>query len=322
MIDNGGAEAIKGFNFQKANLILLAIDNYEKSNFKIYIEAEDDIVVSFENYKSFIQVKKQSHTFNSLLKRDKKKRKNKDGIEEVVEKLSILEKNLSAGEVGDIYKIFVKDIGITDKKSLNIKKPGNICLTLYELSNQAKTDILSKLPDKLKNKLDNFFLYISPISEDFIEAEKYLIGCLNRIDIAVDNNQGRTIIAEISLTIDQKAQHNIEEISQKELKYMDSKYFSNVFVTCKALNKFENVLDSLNYNDIKKSRIKKERLKIDLTKLTLKDNIKKYINHIENLEELSNLEIVNLVLQQYLGLDENNLLIAIAIECICEIGEH
>ena len=57
LFENGGAEAIKGFNFQKANLILIAINNYLKDNFKIYIEAEDDVVVSYNNYKAYLQVK-------------------------------------------------------------------------------------------------------------------------------------------------------------------------------------------------------------------------------------------------------------------------
>lgn len=314
-IDNGGAEAIRGFNFQKANLILLAINNYMKPNFKIYIEAEDDIVVSFDEYKAFIQVKKQSHTFNSLMKKEKPKGLNKDGSKKLNEKLSILEKNLSAGEIGDVFKIFVKDIGVTDKKQLKIKKPGQICINLHELNDEAKIEILSKLSSEYTHKLDNFYLHISPLGEEYEEAQTYLIGSLNKIDVSVDNNQGRTIIAELTLNIDNKSQHIIEDISDKELKYMDSEYFSNVFITSKAIIKFEKVLDTLNY------RIKKERLKIDLTKVTLKEEIKDFIQTLDELEDLSNLEIVKIVLEKYLDKEEHNLLIAIAIESICEIGE-
>jgi hypothetical protein len=320
-IDNGGAEAIRGFNFQKANLILLAINNYMKPNFKIYIEAEDDIVVSFDEYKAFIQVKKQSHTFNSLLKKEKPKGLNKDGSKNLNEKLSILEKNLSSGEIGDVFKIFVKNIGVKDKKKLKIKKPGQICINLYELNDEAKTEILSKLPSEYTNKLDNFYLHISPLGEEYEEAQTYLIGSLNKNDVSVDNNQGRTIIAELALNIDNKSQYIIEEISDKELKYMDYEYFSNIFITSKAIIKFEKVLDTLNYNSIKTTRIKKERLKIDLTKVTLKVEIKNFIQTLDELEDLSNLEIVKIVLEKYLDKEEQNLLIAIAIESICEIGE-
>ena len=119
--DNGGAEAIKGFNFQKANLILLAINNYEKKDFKIYIEAEDDIVVNYNNYRAFIQVKKQVHTFNTITKQSKKAFVDDEGNKDVKLIPSILEKNLMSGTKEDTFKIFVKDIGKTDKKRLSIK---------------------------------------------------------------------------------------------------------------------------------------------------------------------------------------------------------
>ncbi|REB10037.1 DUF4297 domain-containing protein [Sporosarcina sp. BI001-red] len=320
-IDNGGAEAIRGFNFQKANLILLAINNYMKPNFKIYVEAEDDIVVTFDDYKAIIQVKKQSHTFNSLTKKEKPKGLNKDGSKKNTEKLSILEKNLSAGEKDDVFKIFVKDIGKTDKKRLIVKKPGQICVNLHQLNDEAKTEILSKLPSEDKTKLDNFYLHISPLGEEYDDAQTYLIGTLNKNDISVDNNQGRAIIAELTLNIDHKSQHIIQDISDKELKYMDSEYFSNIFITSTAIIKFEKVLDTLQYGDIKSTRIKKERLKIDLTRVTLKEDIKGFIQSLDDVEDLSNLEIVKIVLEKYLDKDDQNLLIAIAIEAICEIGE-
>ncbi|MDY8024292.1 dsDNA nuclease domain-containing protein [Paenibacillus polymyxa] len=78
-LDNGGAEAIKGFNFQKTNVILLAINNFQRNNFKIYVETEDEIVVSYENYKAYIQVKKQKHTFSSISKKESKRVLGADG---------------------------------------------------------------------------------------------------------------------------------------------------------------------------------------------------------------------------------------------------
>lgn len=321
-LDNGGAEAIKGFNFQKANVILLAINNYLKSNFKIYIEAEDDIVVTFDGYKAYIQVKKQDHSISTLLAKGKKQTiDNKDGTKSTIYKPSILEKNLNSGNDEDIFKIFVKNIKQNDIKKFKIKKPGQICNVLHEPNDDAKTNIISNLTDEYKNKVNNLYLHISPISEEYYDSVKYLIGCLNDIEVSVDNKQGRAIIAELTLTIDEKANQKIEEISHKELKYMDSGYFSNLFVTCKTLNKFNAVLNSLPYNSIKKNRIEKERIKIDLTKTIIKDEVKEYILQIENLEELTDKEIIDLVLIKFPSKDEENILIAISIECICEIGE-
>ncbi|MFC9539043.1 DUF4297 domain-containing protein [Lysinibacillus sp. NPDC056959] len=322
-LDNGGAEAIKGFNFQKANLILLAINNYLKSNFKIYIEAEDGIVVTFDGYKAYIQVKKQVHSISSLLQKGKKHTiENEDGTKKTINKPSILEKNLSSGHDDDTFKIFVKNIKPQDiKNKFNIQKPGQICNILHKPTDEAKSIILSKLSDDYKDKLNNLYIHESPLSEEYNDSIKYLIGCLNDIEVSVDNKQGRAIIAELTLTIDEKANQKIEEISQKELKYMDTNYFSNLFITCKVLNKFNDILNSLSYNSIKKSRIGKERIKIDLTKTILKDEIKENILQIVNLEDLSDKEIIDTVVTNFNSRDEENTLIAIAIECICEIGE-
>lgn len=43
--ENGGAIAIKGFNFQKAAISFIAIKNYDKPNFHILVEAKDDFEV-------------------------------------------------------------------------------------------------------------------------------------------------------------------------------------------------------------------------------------------------------------------------------------
>lgn len=324
--ENGGAEAIKGFNFQKANLILLAVNNYKKKNFKIYIEAEDDIVVNYEKYKAFIQVKKQVHTFNSITKRENKKIKDSTGKEIKVSSPSILEKNLKQGTDEDTFKIIVKDIGQTDKKQLDIKKPGLICSELHELNKKAKEKIIKSLPDDLVKKIDKFYFYISPIHENLNEAEKYLIGCLNTVDVSVDNNRGRAIIAELSLTIDQKAEEVITSEIHKELKSMDTDYFSKVFITCKSLKKFDDILDSFGYNEIIKKRIKTERLKIELNKTELKEEMKKVIKEYcerENMFNISNQDIINYVVEKFKSVDFDDFtLISIAIESLCELGDE
>lgn len=321
--DNGGAEAIKGFNFQKANLILLSINNYQKKDFKIYIEAEDDIVVSYESYRAFIQVKKQKHTLNSINKPDKKVRKDSDGKNIIEFSPSILEKNLNSGTEKDIFKIIVKEIGPTDKKQLDIKKPGSICPELYKLSDKAKKTLIKSLPAELVNKIENFYFFISPIHEDLIEAEKYLIGCLNGIEISVDNNRGRAIIAELSLTIDQKAQEVIVDEVHKELKLLDKNYLSKVLVTCKSLNEFDNILESLGYSTLVKKQIKSERLKIELNETNLKESMKEaiteYIEQIEDLENISDKEIINYLVKRFTSTgSKRNTLISVAIESLCE----
>lgn len=56
-IDNGGATAIKGFNYQKASIILVLLKNFEKEEFAIVPEAGDDFEVHVDNKKIYVQVK-------------------------------------------------------------------------------------------------------------------------------------------------------------------------------------------------------------------------------------------------------------------------
>lgn len=324
-MDNGGAEAIKGFNFQKANLILLAINNYQKNNFKIYIEAEDDIVVSYEDYKAYIQVKKQKHTFNTITKKESKKITDTDGNKITTLSSSILEKNLSSGSGSDsdTYKIFVKDIGSSDKKKLNLKKPGSICTEVYRLNDEAKGKIINVLPVELKNKLEKFYFYISPINDDLNEAVKYLIGCLNGINVSVDDNRGRIVIAELSLTIDQKAQEVLSNEVDKEIKAMDTNYFSKVFITYETLNQFDRVLNSLGYNELITKKIRSERLKIELNSTDLKREIKEALQTLfedESLQSLSNRDIIDIIIEKFISSSfSRNTLISVAVECLCEV---
>ncbi|MBB6696659.1 hypothetical protein [Clostridium algidicarnis] len=50
-IDNGGAIAIKGFNYQKASIILVMIKNYSRDGFHVIPEAEDDFQVHVDDSK-------------------------------------------------------------------------------------------------------------------------------------------------------------------------------------------------------------------------------------------------------------------------------
>ncbi|MGM0949360.1 MAG: DUF4297 domain-containing protein [Bacillota bacterium] len=328
--DNGGAEAIKGFNFQKANLILLSVNNYQKNNFKIYIEAEDDIVVSYENYKAFIQVKKQVHTFKTITKKEMKKINDPSGKSKKkisVPSPSILEKNLSSGTEENTFKLIVKDVGQKDKKQLKIKRPGSICSELHVLNDTAKETLIKSLPDELVKKIENFYFFVSPVHEDLNEAEKYLIGCLTAAGVSVDDKRGRLIIAELSLTIDQKAQYVITNEVDKELKLMDKDYFSRILQTSESLNRFDNVLNSLDYNMIIKKHIKKEKLKIELNKIELKEDIKNAINeYIENQNDvlkISDKEIIEYVVNEFKSTKiEDITLIAVAIESLCELGDE
>lgn len=312
-IDNGGAEAIKGFNFQKANLILIAVKNYKKPQFKIYIEAEDDIVVSYTGYEAYIQVKKQSHSLSTISKSGK----SRSGAATP----SILEKNLSWGTKDDTHKIIVTDISKSDENKFVLVKPGSIHSEILKLTDQAKIDLVKKLPSNLNQHLENFYIYISHIHQELSESVRYLIGYLNEIGISVDDKRGRNIISELSLIIDQKGEVKITEYVDKEIKVLNQELFSSLFRSNASILQFNQILDYLPYNSIKKSRIKKAHLFVDLRFRELKIKMKLYsMDKITEWNELSDTEIINQLVTNFKQEPINEeTLIAIAIECLSEV---
>lgn len=323
IFENGGAEAIKGFNFQKANLILIAINNYLKENFQIYIEAEDDIVVSYTGYKAYIQVKKQKHSISTLTKKKTKKIKNSEGEEITIYEDSIFEKNLMNGSDADTFKIIVKEIATTDLKKFQEVKSGNIFNSNFSPNQNTNTILKSKIPNCNRNKIDRLFINISPISDELAEAIKYLIGCLSEKNISVDNRQGRAIIAELSLTIDEKADVIVQSPNHYELKALDSQYLSTILITSQKLKYFDEILSILGYTHLKNKSIKKARLNIELSYTALKDRVREFIKNMPNIEDIPETNIIESVLQEFNTLDiTSSTLIAVAIESICEIGEE
>ena len=54
--DNGGAIAQKGFNYQNAVISLVAIRNYKRPNFEIFVEADEDFEVTYgDDYHAYIR---------------------------------------------------------------------------------------------------------------------------------------------------------------------------------------------------------------------------------------------------------------------------
>lgn len=92
-IDNGGASAIKGFNYQKSIAMLIAVLHFLDKDFELAVEAEDDIVFSSPFKTVYIQAKSGKMSLATISKRYK-------------EKSSVIEKNISHGTgKNDLYKI-------------------------------------------------------------------------------------------------------------------------------------------------------------------------------------------------------------------------
>lgn len=309
--DNGGAIAIKGFNYQKASIILVMIKNYSRDGFQIIPEAEDDFQVHVDDKNIFIQVKGlKCITLNKLIKKE------------------IIEKNLVPGQEGDIRKIFFWDISASFKKELIVVPTGNVTSSLLKYTDEHKNKIITELEldDSQKERLDNQFLYTTPFNNDLTEAITRLFGEMVTQELHVDNESGRALLAELSLMIDQKSEILVNGDDYTE-KIIDGEYLKNLFIRVQQLDLFDEILDKSKYNTFKKERIRYERTKILVDYQNTKKKAKEHCN-CSNLDfesssedELIN-EIVTIVRETDDTISNDNLLIAISVECLCDLWER
>lgn len=307
-IDNGGAIAIKGFNYQKASIILVMINNYQRDGFSIIPEADDDFKVCVEGKNIFIQVKgEKSITLKKLINKE------------------IIEKNLIPGQDDDIRKIFIWNIGKTFQDQLIENHPGNIISPLLKYSDEDLKKVITDLTldAKQQQRLKNQFLYKTPFSNNLTEAIRCLFGEMVVNELHVDIESGRAILAELSLMIDQKSEVLFDGINHQD-KEINGDYLKELFVKVQQFEMFEKILNTLSYNAFKQERIKQERTKIPITHYSTKKRVKTncYNLDIENLteQELVN-EIITIVENNDNSITDENLKIAVAIDCLCELWE-
>lgn len=313
--ENGGANAIKGFNFQKAVITFIAIKNYDKPNFQILVEAKDDFEVKHDGYEAYIQVKSQKLSINQLLNSN-------DGK-------SILEKNLSSGDMNSRFKIFVKSFAEKDLKKM-IEIDGDICNPIYSYNEKQKNTILEKLKksEKIKefeDKLLSSYIYIPPFKDKLAEAIPFLLGELSLRDIDVSKKRGQMAINELFTLIDQKSEYIVKCEKDYQKKQILKKDLKEIFKLSSKLDEFDNLLEATSYSYFVKKQIKKEQLKImhvygiekrfvkqdlrnlDLLNETEEEIIKKAIEKCDANSKFSNLNV--------------NAKNAIVIEVLAEMSE-
>jgi len=251
--ENGGAYAIKGFNFQKAAICFIAIKNYDKPDFHILVEAKDDFEVRFNGYEAYIQVKSKKLSLNQLLN-------SKDGK-------SILEKNLSNGNNSSHFKIIVKAFAETDIKKMLESSEGRICSPLYAYSDEQISNILDKLKDRkniaeFEEKLLSSYVYIPPFKDKLSEAIRALLGEMTLNDMDVSNKRGQVAINELFTLIDQKSEYIVEDEKDYNKKKILKKDLQEIFKLSSTIDAFDELLESTSYSFFVKKQIKKEQLKI------------------------------------------------------------
>jgi len=306
-IDNGGAIAIKGFNYQKASIVLVMINNYQRDGFSIMPEADDDFQVHVDGKNIFVQVKgEKSITLNKLINKQ------------------IIEKNLVPGQDDDTRKIFVWDIGKSFQKELVENTAGNIISPLLEYSKEDSKKVISdlKLDINQQKRLRNQFLYKTPFSNDLTEAIKRLFGEMVIQELHINNESGRALLAELTLMIDQKSEIILRSDNYHE-KVIDGEYLKSIFIRVEQFKMFDEILGALSYNSLKREKIKHERAKILIGHQNIKKKVKDDCCGLD-LENLTEQELVNQIVEIVRGYDKGmneNLMIAIAAECLCELWE-
>lgn len=202
-IDNGGAIAQKGFSYQNAVISLVAIRNYKKSNFQIYVEARDDFEVTYDaNYHAYIQVKGLSRvSLNKLLAQSKSQAGNL--------KQSIIEKNLSSGDDDSKYKIVVYNFTKSDLSDMQELETDELFERAYSFSDDQKRKIGNSCSRALS-------LVVTDFKTDSKAASKFLIGEMQHQNISVDN-KADIVLSELWRIISQKSEKEIVTEADREI---------------------------------------------------------------------------------------------------------
>ncbi len=319
MTIDGGANAIRGFNYQKAIIALIAILNYKKNDFEIFLENQDDVEVLLEKTHTFIQIKsKKNSTINYLTKADKKTNQ------------SILSKNLSKNPPCESksarYKIISPNFSENDRKNL-IETVSDLNFDkIYNYSNSQKNQIIGSLSAQnfnqknLELKLSNSYLFFSTFDAEFCNAIPYLKGKMLDCDISVDNKKGNIAINELFTQIDVKS-----EISptlenpynpRKKIKTEDLKI---IFVSSCVEDIKDRIWKDIksNFNSLTQLKIEKEIMRYNSIHKAIKNQISNKIGLFSADQDLKFLTktLYDKVKDQ--GID-NNVLYALIVIIIAE----
>ena len=273
-MDSGGAYSIRGFNYQKAVIAQIAINNFNVDNFYIIVENQEDIVVFFSEKNFHLQVKGQTLSIKSLTKVPKSKH-------------SILYKLLNKEEKVDYYKVITldtfskKDKDDLDKSSCNIFNN-----FVYDYSEKQKEEFLRCLQqenlfsgdeEKIQNELKKTKIVFSNFKNDLSEAELILLGNMANKGICVDNYAGINALNELFKQIDLKSEqkasiHNKNVIESKKITQTELK---NIFRLCSVISQIPKlrieILESLVEDELLS---KKERNDINMKFYMLNSNLR------------------------------------------------
>lgn len=310
--NNGGAYAQKGFNYQNYIISLVAIRNYKKEKFTIFVESNEDFeVLCNDDYHAYIQVKGQKVSLTKLLKQTQNKP-------------SIIEKNLTSGEENSVYKIVVYDFNEDDIDAMIERRDDEEELfeNSWRLNEAQKSTVKDKIGEHFKKRLDNFSIVNSGFKNNSYDARKYLKGEMSDQGISVDN-RGDSILNELKTLIELKSEKIIQSEEDKQLKKITADDLNPILLKVSAKDRFVKELQKFGFTSFKEEKIKNEELKIIVDYMFVKKQIIDMLKSDEN--RLENDSITSIV-PTMLGIDElkqleENTKYAIIISAYCDILE-
>ena len=303
--DNGGAIAQRGFNYQNCVVSLVAIRNYKKPNFSIYVEADEDFEVTYDgNYHAYIQVKGQKDMSIKKL------------LESNNDKQSILEKNLSSGTDDSTYKIVVYNFSSKDLREMQEQtNTEELFESSWTLSNSQKSQVNNQ-------RIENFSLVKTAFENNINDARCYLKGELATQNISLDNRHD-IILNELLQQIAQKSERLVRTELDKELKKITSEELNLILQKVTAKERFERELNAFGFSSIKNEMIKVEEKKIILQYMTAKKSVINFLK--SDMSRLRNEKAIELLpktfdLEDMKELPEDSKY-AISISAYCDILE-
>lgn len=303
--DNGGAIAQRGFNYQNCVVSLVAIRNYKKPNFSIYVEADEDFEVTYDgNYHAYIQVKGQKDMSIKKL------------LESNNDKQSILEKNLSSGTDDSTYKIVVYNFSSKDLREMQEQtNTEELFESSWTLSNSQKSQVNNQ-------RIENFSLVKTAFENNINDARRYLKGELATQNISLDNRHD-IILNELLQQIAQKSERLVRTELDKELKKITSEELNLILQKVTAKERFERELNAFGFSSIKNEMIKVEEKKIILQYMTAKKSVINFLK--SDMSRLRNEKAIELLpktfdLEDMKELPEDSKY-AISISAYCDILE-
>ncbi|MCT4575059.1 MAG: DUF4297 domain-containing protein [Alphaproteobacteria bacterium] len=319
--NNGGAIAIKGFNYQDAVISLICIKNYMNKDFSIIVENKEDVDIFLGNKIIFTQIK---GTRLSIAKMTS----SKDKI--LVKNLENEDKN--SKEVR--YKIITLNSFIQkDKKELKEVNHGVLFKNIYSYS-EKQLQIIEKAllkegfsEKELKNKLKNSYVYFTPFENNFDDSYTFLLGEMSKNNIKVDGNRGQVSLNELAKRIKMASEIVIKdedyEIKDKTITNEDLKIIFLDNAGYKFKIELLEEISSLNF--YQKSKIKKLILKNLAYYKNLTEEIKFLLDDFEVNKDINDLflELKNKITDDIWSKENELVIYSIIIDLISnKIGEN